>query len=329
MKKITLFFILGIGINSYCQAPGGGMTDIDVNTYNSVIIGTQEWTKQNLNVSKYSDGTIIPQVTDPTQWTNLTTGAWCYYNNTTANGTTYGKLYNWYAVAGIHDNDPSTPNKILAPTGWHIPSDDVEWSTLINYLDPIANGGYTTPNIAGAKMKETGTAHWPSPNTEATNSSGFTALPGGCRFNNGSFNYFGYDGLWWSSTEFDPAKARNRILDFSNSYAGRYYYNKYNGLSVRCIKDSPLNNQSFNNSTLRIYPNPAKEQITIDLGNTTNVNGWSYKITNTLGQEVIKGKIASQQTTINLNEIESKGMYFVKIYDAANNVVETKKLIVK
>ncbi len=294
-----------------------------------IIIGTQTWTTKNLDVANYSDGTVIPQVTDPTAWTNLTTGAWCYYNNNPANNATYGKLYNWYAVAGIHDNDPSTPNKILAPTGWYIPSDDVEWSTLINYLDPNANTGYTIPNIAGAKMKETGTAHWPSPNTEATNSSGFTALPGGCRFNNGSFKYFGYDGLWWSSTEFDTANARNRLLDFSNSYAGRYYYNKKDGLSVRCIKDSPLNNQSFNNCTFRIYPNPAKEQITIDLSNTTNVNSWSYKIVNTLGQEIVNGQISSQQNIVQLSNIKGQGIYFVKIYDSSNNLMDTKKIIIQ
>ena len=165
MKKITLFFILGFGLDSYCQAPGSGITDVDGNTYNSVIIGTQEWTKENLNVSKYSDGTIIPQVTDPTQWGSLITGAWCYYNNTTANGTTYGKLYNWYAVAGIYDAasaaNPALRKK-LAPNGWRIPG-DTDWTKLTIFL-----GG---EGVAGGKMKATGTSLWQSPNTDATNSS--------------------------------------------------------------------------------------------------------------------------------------------------------------
>ena len=93
---------------------------IEITYGQQVTIGTQIWQSTNLDVTTYRDGTPIPQVTDPTQWANLTTGAWCYYNNDPANGTIYGKLYNWYAVAGIHDTDPSTPNKILAPQGWHV-----------------------------------------------------------------------------------------------------------------------------------------------------------------------------------------------------------------
>ena len=98
-----------------------------------VTIGTQVWTAKNLDVNAYTDGTPIPQVTDATDWKNLTTGAWCYYENSTANGTYYGKLYNWYAVAGIHDNNANTPNKGLAPKGWHVPT-DVEWTTLTDFL---------------------------------------------------------------------------------------------------------------------------------------------------------------------------------------------------
>ena len=145
-----------------------------------VTIGTQTWMQKNLNVSKYSDGTLIPQVTDGTQWANLTTGAWCYYNNTTANGATYGKLYNWFAVVGIYDaasaNNPALRKK-LAPTGWHVPT-DAKWTQLTDCL-----GG---ESVAGGKMKSTGTIQagtglWDDPNTAATNESGFTGLPGGIR----------------------------------------------------------------------------------------------------------------------------------------------------
>ena len=328
MKKITLYFILGFGLNSYCQTPGGGITDIDGNTYNSVIIGAQEWTKENLNVSKYSDGTPIPEVADPTQWENLTTGAWCYYNNTTANGTTYGKLYNWYAVAGIYNSASFTNpvlRKKLAPAGWHIPSDD-EWTVLTTYL-----GG---KSVAGGKMKESGTVHWESPNTGATNSSGFTSLPGGQRrLPNGLFAYLGTMGCYWTASETDATHAwfrylyHNNILVSGGGAAGLDL--KFLGLSVRLVNNTLLDNQSIKNNSFNIYPNPAIDNVVIDLGNLTIVSNWSYKITNTLGQEVIKGKISSQQTTINLNDIKSKGMYFVKIYDASNNVVETKKLIIK
>jgi uncharacterized protein (TIGR02145 family) len=192
-----------------------------------VTIGTQVWTTKNLDVATYSDGTVIPQVTDPTAWANLTTGAWCYYNNDPANGAIYGKLYNWYAVAGIHDTDPNTPNKKLAPTGYHVPT-DAEWSTLTTYL-----GG---ESVAGGKMKATGTSLWTSPNTDATNSSGFTGLPGGYRYN-GTFYLIGYYGFWWSSSEGDTTGAWSRGLhdNGGNAYSGSNY--KTHGISVRCLRD--------------------------------------------------------------------------------------------
>jgi uncharacterized protein (TIGR02145 family) len=218
---------------------GPNVTDIDGNTYQSVSNCGLTFTKQNLNVSKYSDGTPIPQVTDPTQWANLTTGAWCYYNNNPANGAVYGKLYNWYAAAGIYDAaslaNPALRKK-LAPAGWHVPTDS-EWSNLINCLDPNANGGSTFPNIAGGKMKSTGTSLWSSPNTAATNESGFSGLPAGYRIYNGTFNNIGSLGLWWSSSESSTASAwaRSLLYDFGGAY--RDFSSKNYGFSLRCLRD--------------------------------------------------------------------------------------------
>jgi len=212
-----------------------------------VAIGTQTWTTKNLDVATYSDGTIIPQVTDPTAWASLTTGAWCYYNNDPINGQTYGKLYNWYAVAGIWNEaskTDATQRKKLAPTGYHVPSDS-EWSTLTDYL-----GG---ASVAGGKMKETGTAHWASPNTDASNSNGFTALSGGYRYNNGTFGSIGNGGSWWSSSELDTTYAwfRHLYYDSGNAYSFNDY--KQIGFSVRCVKDitsKPIaSNQSFCGAT--------------------------------------------------------------------------------
>jgi uncharacterized protein (TIGR02145 family) len=205
----------------------------------SVTIGTQVWTNKNLDVSTYRDGTPIPQVTDPNQWANLTTGAWCYYNNDPANGEVYGKLYNLYAVAGIYDaaslNDPIL-RKQLAPIGWHVPSDG-EWTGLINYLDSSASGGDNSSNIAGSKMKETGTLHWQSPNQDATNSNGFTGLPGGYCYYDGRFANIGDYGFWWSSSELDTSFAWYRYLYNYTSSAYRLNYYKTEGLSIRLIKD--------------------------------------------------------------------------------------------
>ena len=193
----------------------------------TVTIGTQVWTIKNLDVATYSDGTPIPQVIEESKWEALTTGAWCYYNNDPANGTVYGRMYNWYAVAGIHDNDPNTPNKKLAPTGYHVPS-DAEWTTLTDYL-----GG----EVAGGKMKETSTAHWVSPNQDATNSSGFTGLPGGVR--EPYFGAIGYGGYWWSSSEISElnTKVWTRLLAYYNGWVYISNGRKTIGFSVRCLRD--------------------------------------------------------------------------------------------
>ena len=172
MKKILLsLFVLFIISTLQAQT-----------NLSNVKIGEQTWMVKNLDVDHYRNGDPIPQVTDQTAWANLTTGAWCYYNGDATQGSTYGKLYNWYAVS-----DP----RGLAPAGWHIPSDE-EWTTLEKSL-----GG---SSVAGGKMKETGTLHWETPNSGGNNSSGWAGLPGGCRSVNGFFSSVKENGFWWSSS---------------------------------------------------------------------------------------------------------------------------------
>jgi uncharacterized protein (TIGR02145 family) len=197
-----------------------------------ITIGTQVWTNKNLDVVTYRNGDPIPQVTDPTQWTNLTTGAWCWYNNDSATyGATYGRLYNWYAV-----NDA----RILAPQGWHI-STDGDWNKLINYLDTDADTScspcYQSSIAAGAMKSTTG---WNSPNTGATNSSGFTGLPGGGRVTEGTFDAIGFIGLWWTPTEINVTNARGRKLSYDNSIVDQGQLSKLIGLSVRCLRDTNI-----------------------------------------------------------------------------------------
>ena len=184
-----------------------------------ITIGGQAWAPKNLDVVTYRNGDPIPEVQAASTWSNLTTGAWCYYENNTANGTTYGKLYNWYAV-----NDP----RGLAPNGYHIPT-DAEWTTLTSYL-----GGTVT---AGGKMKEAGTSHWLSPNTNATNSSGFTGLPGGFRFTDGGFYNIGFSGYWWSSSEATTNSAWDRNLFYYEGNVNSYGNDERVGFSVRCLRD--------------------------------------------------------------------------------------------
>ncbi len=201
-------------------AVGSLVRDYDGNVYGVITIGTQKWMTENLKTTKYNDGTDIPLVTDGTAWSILTTPGYCWYNNDqAAYGNTYGALYNWYPV--------ETGN--LCPDGWHVPS-DAEWTQLTDYL-----GG---ESVAGGKLKETGTTHWNSPNTGATNESSFTALPGGQRSYNGAFLDIGYNGYWWSSTEDGATYAWRRDLDYGYAGVGREPpYGKKNGFSVRCVRD--------------------------------------------------------------------------------------------
>jgi uncharacterized protein (TIGR02145 family) len=183
----------------------------------TVIIGSQEWMLENLNVDSYLNGDLIQEVQDQTAWAALTTGAWCYYQNNTANGVIYGKLYNWYAV-----NDP----RGLAPTGFHIPS-DAEWTTLTTTLGGSA--------VAGGELKEVGLTHWNSPNTGATNSSGWTGLPGGNR--TPTFGAIGRGGNWWSSTEADSTTAYKYSIEYQRVSVVDGTTNKTVGYSVRAIKN--------------------------------------------------------------------------------------------
>ena len=214
--------------------------DIDGNNYNFAIYGDQVWTVENAEMVTYRDGTPIPEVTDPTQWSNLTTGAWSYYEN----DPTKPRLYNWYAVMGIHDTDPNTPNKEFAPEGWHVPT-DAEWTTLEEYL--IANGynydDTTTENkIAKAMASITGwissTSTGVAGNDQSlNNSSGFNALPEGGRNEDGSFNNEGGNAIFWSSTEDGTDNAWGRTLGNASSNLVRFDIDKQWGFSVRFVRD--------------------------------------------------------------------------------------------
>jgi uncharacterized protein (TIGR02145 family) len=218
----------------------GTVTDQDGNSYPYLTYGDQVWTVKNAEMVTYRDGTPIPQVTDATEWANLTTGAWCYYDN----DPTKGKLYNWYAVAGIHDNDENTPNKELAPEGWHVPS-DAEWTELENYL--IANGynydGTTTGNkIAKAMSSTTGwngstTDGVPGNNQLENNSSGFNAFPDGGRISDGTFRDENKTTIFWTSSEKDTTDAWDYDIDSFNNYLARSGGVKEYGSSVRFVRD--------------------------------------------------------------------------------------------
>lgn len=215
------------------------VTDLDGNTYLTTVICNTYWTTKNLNVSRYRNGDIIPQVSNPSEFGQLTTGAWCYYNNDPSNGQIYGKLYNWYAAT-----DP----RGLAPKGYHIPNDS-EWKTLSDCLGGV--------NVAGGKLKSIGISLWQSPNLNATNSSGFNGIPGG-KIQKGNFSGINQEAYWMSSSQQNACccgpclvaghgvavhKDRGNlglgglIYDNGNSLPALGNWTDKMGLSVRCVKD--------------------------------------------------------------------------------------------
>ena len=207
------------GYDGHDEPDSLSVTDIDGNIYPIVRIGDQWCMAENLKVTRYRNGNPIPNVTSITEWIDLTTPALCAYNNDSTYVAVYGSLYNWYAVQDSRN---------IAPAGWHIPSVD-EWQALIDYL-----GG---ASVAGGKMKETGTTLWLAPNAGATNESGFSARPAGCRDWTGHWTNVRLYAYFWSATETDSDRAKYLSVDYYYPAAVIDSYQKRAGFSIRCVKD--------------------------------------------------------------------------------------------
>ena len=223
LAQSTTYHVRAYAINSVGTAWGNDIsftTSVNVPPPSSTVtICSQVWMTKNLDVTTYRNGDPIPEVSDPVQWKNLSTGAWTYVNGDPATNATYGKIYNWYAV-----NDP----RGLAPAGWHIPS-----KTEFTMLAGCLGGEY----IAGGPLKTTGTTDWMAPNTGATNSSGFSALPGGKRSNQGVYNGFGTNGALWTATQQSTGNSWAFSLSYSAISSSFTNPEKIEGMPVRCVKD--------------------------------------------------------------------------------------------
>ncbi len=210
-----------VGGSSTCPST---VSDIDGNVYQTVEIDGKCWMQQNLRTEHYRNGDGIATGLDNAAWSTTSSGAFAIYNDVLANKDFYGLLYNWFALT-----DP----RGLCPLGWH-PASDAEFTELTDHL-----GGLT---VAGGAMKTTGnlfegTGLWAAPNTGATNSSGFSGLPGGMKNNSGLYESISIQGNWWTSTESAPLLAQMRRLRYLDDDVLRTTMIKYNGLSVRCLKD--------------------------------------------------------------------------------------------
>jgi len=213
-----VLFNLATGCDNKDESPDPA-SDIEGNTYKTIRIGSQVWMAENLMTATLSDGTEIPDVTDAIDWSELTTPGLCWYDNDeTANKETYGALYNYYAVNSGK----------LCSAGWHVPSRD-EWQKLREALGDTLTGG--------GKLKEEGMLHWKTPNTGAVNATGFTGLPAGIRYFEGTFNSVTFFTSFWSSTESDIDKGWYLSLYYSDAATVMNTISKKDGFSVRCIKD--------------------------------------------------------------------------------------------
>lgn len=295
-------------------SPCNGLTSLTYNGYNYdlVEIGNQCWFKENLRTASYNNGDPILNITDNTQWSNATTPARCFYDNLTSYQNSHGNLYNWYVVEDTRN---------VCPTGWHVPT-DAEWTTLVNYL-----GG---ANVAGGKMKTTGimqsgTGLWRSPNADATNSSGFSGIPGG--FRQIEYNYIESTGAWWTSSvsEMDVLGSTTYNADYDSGIANRSYSFRAVGMSIRCISSGNVVveiEENHTNPTFSAYPNPSNTYITIETEND-NVSS-TYTILNSIGQQVLAGQLTGKTNNIDISGLPA-GIYLIQIEGIEKQIVKLIK----
>ena len=280
----------------------GQITDIDGNSYKTVIIDDLVWFAENLKVTRFQNGDLIPNVSESADWSSMTGPGLCSYQNNPENDCPYGKLYNFYAAS-----DPRNP----CPNGWRVPflSDLYK---LIFFLDPNADPQQpgNKPNTAGGALKSSGLTYWRSPNTNATNLSGFSAIPNGGRNDAGLFS-ISKDAAasYWLSTQVGPGMGFFLELAYPQDYAVRNaYFAKY-GCCIRCVADlSTLSAKEKEAPHFTIFPNPADDYIQINADQL--INGEDYVLTDLAGRQILRG-ILSEDRTISIAGLPS-GMYFLR-----------------
>jgi uncharacterized protein (TIGR02145 family) len=226
MKTLLLFGAIALSINAFGQAAGGGVTDYEGNSYETVIIGNQEWMATNLNASSYANGDLIPNITDGLLWEQQTIGSWAFFDNNLNFESTRGKMYNAYTVIDSRN---------VCPTGWHVP-DSTDWTVLINNLGGVS--------IAGGAMKSTGdidngTGLWKTPNVGATNSSNLSVGPTGYRYHGSGSDFLGDNRIanFWSSSDYLSQGLLYSVIDSDNEQCGIYVGNYSYGFAIRCMND--------------------------------------------------------------------------------------------
>lgn len=286
------------------------VTDLDGNVYPTVTIGTQVWMAENLKVTHYANGDNIAYVRADTDWYNLNTGALSYYSHDTLNRNVYGNLYNGFAVLDSRN---------VCPEGWHVPTDD-EWVLLerticssatctLDFPYASLNSGWQGTD-EGGKLKETGTLHWNSPNTGATNSSGMTVLPGGYRYWDGLFYTIGDYTILWTATE-DSSQVnmwfRGILNNRSDVYKG--YGDKKNGMSIRCVTAASGSGlEERENDQEHFYPNPATDRLYVNFSSSLPAK---LQVYNLMGALVMECALKEGSNEVNLFSLAA-GVYFLQ-----------------
>lgn len=280
----------------------GQVSDIDGNTYKTVVIDNLVWFAENLKVTRFQNGDVIPNVSDSATWATLSSAGMCSYQNDTSYDCPYGKLYNFFVAS-----DARNP----CPIGWRVPSKN-DYDSLVNYFDPDANGGVpgSLPNSAGGFLKSTGLSYWLSPNTAANNQSGFSAIPNGGRNNQGVFSFTGNTAAsYWYSSQVGPGMGFFLQLPYNQEFAVRNaYFDRY-GCCIRCVTDlSTLNINESHRPEFNVYPNPADAFIKVHADH--RLIGKAFVITDFTGRQLREGKMLAEDMMISLDEFPG-GMYFL------------------
>ncbi len=307
MKRGLFFAIAGLIALMFLPVVQGQVTDIDGNEYPTVVIGTQEWMAENLRTSRLNDSTPIPDITDNMAWYEAHAMAMCWYNNDSAgHHLPYGRLYNGY-VAEL---------PTICPKGWTIPTTQ-DWDLMINYL-----GG---SEVAGGKLKDTGFDYWEPPNTGATNSSGFTALPAGFRSHlDGTFNYKGQRAGWFVR---QPGSGLSfRFVSWSMESSGSGPVHMPMGLSIRCFRQTTSIEKSGTNSPeINLYPVPAKEHLNVYL-EVMPQQVTLFRISNLAGKTLLLITLTDQTTSLDIGHLPS-GIYMAEVLRENESILRRKIVI--
>ena len=285
IKILTLSYLFISTISIEAQT----VTDVDGNTYNTISIGNQIWLTENLKVTKYNDQEPISLVLDDASWSTQTEPAYCYYLGDIANANIYGNLYNWHVINNA---------KNVCPSGYYVPS-IADWEELITFV-----GGNA---VAGGKLKEMGLNHWSDPNIGADNSSSFTLLPSGWRANNnGLYENLSYMAYVWSSTSIDAQSSSIILVGYDSPACYTSDSHILTGLPIRCLKDKSASlNENLNQHPMIVYPNPAKNIITIESKQNLEIEIFSIE-----GQKIKSFKLINNKTDIDVLDLAS-GVYIL------------------